>query len=89
MEAVERFRRQVEVVDRIGLEDAGEIELLIRDYSLGSGPYPEEPFEVIKRQVRMEVPKAEGGDVVLGSGVVLSTPAWLVLSDKGGEDVQV
>jgi tetrahydromethanopterin S-methyltransferase subunit A len=80
-DAIRRFQEQIEVIDRIGLEDREEIEGLVRFYSLLAEPYSEEPFVVCKRRVKSS-PVAEGeGDLYLGGGVVMNTSAWLV---KGG-----
>src|SRR5512136_1017563 len=41
-EAVKRFQQQVDLIDRIGLEDAAQIEHLIKTYNLLSEPYQKE-----------------------------------------------
>jgi tetrahydromethanopterin S-methyltransferase subunit A len=81
-EAINRFRKQVQVLDLIGLEDERKINLLIKDYSSRAEPYPEEPFQVMKRPIKRGSPRIEGGDLYLGSGVIMNTSAWLVLSRR-------
>lgn len=78
-EAIRRFQDQVELIDRIGLEDKGQIELLIREYNSMAGPYPEEPFQIVKRRLRPGNISFGEGDLSLGSGVVMDTSAWLVV----------
>jgi tetrahydromethanopterin S-methyltransferase subunit A len=80
-EAVRRFQEQVELIDRIGLEDIEKIEELIAEYSRLAQPYPEEPFQVVRRRVA-PLPVLFGeGDLILGSGVVMDTSAWLISSE--------
>lgn len=81
LEAVSRFQRQIEVIDCIGCEDAVRIEQLIEKYNALSEPYPEEPFQVVKRRIRSAEVKASEGDMLLGSDVVMDTSCWLVLSE--------
>jgi tetrahydromethanopterin S-methyltransferase subunit A len=84
-EAISRFQRQVELVDRIGMEDISEIEDLVQALSLKSEPYPEPPFMVVKkRHARKEV-HVRGGDVIFGSGTVLDSGAWTV-AEPGAQE---
>ncbi len=79
--AVKRFQEQIQLIDRIGLEDEGESEALIERYNALSEPYPAEPFLVVKRRAAVrEVPFKEG-DLSFGSGVVMDTAAWLVVAE--------
>jgi tetrahydromethanopterin S-methyltransferase subunit A len=81
-EAIRRFQDQVELIDRIGLEDEGQIELLIREYSSKAGQYHEEPFQVVKRRIRPGNVSFGKGDLFLGSGVVMDASAWLVIDQR-------
>jgi len=80
VEAIERFQRQVEVIDRIGLVDEGEIEKIVRKYRNLSEPFPEPPIVVVKRRTRKAADEAlvSSGDAVFGEGIVLDASAWLV-----------
>ncbi len=80
-EAVRRFQEQVELIDRIGLEDREEIERLIESYSTLAQPYPEEPFQVFRRRVRPALVAAGERDLAFGAGVVADTASWLVFSE--------
>ncbi|NYT02879.1 MAG: tetrahydromethanopterin S-methyltransferase subunit A [Methanosarcinales archaeon] len=82
-EAVLRFMRQVEVVDRIGLEDESEINALVLELDRSARAFPEEPFEVVKRKVRPSELRLENGDVCLGCGVRLDASLWTV--DREGD----
>lgn len=79
--AIERFQRQIELIDRIGLEDTEEIEELISCYNLSSRPYPEEPFQVIKRRAARREILSVDSDLFFGSGVNMDTTSWLVASE--------
>lgn len=78
-EAITRFQDQVEIIDRIGLEDEAEIELLIKKYSRLAKPYPKEPFQVIKKRAKRAETQPGEGDLFLGSGVAVDTSAWLAV----------
>ncbi|MCX8206433.1 MAG: tetrahydromethanopterin S-methyltransferase subunit A [Methanothrix sp.] len=76
-EAVDRFRRQIAVVDMIGVEDVAEIERVVEHYSGIAEPFPEPPFEVIKKTHRSRVQRGDI-DVSLGLDVYLDVDAWAV-----------
>lgn len=78
-EAIRRFQDQVELIDRIGLEDEGQIELLIREYSSKAWQYSEEPFQVVKRKIKSVNISFGEEDLSFGSGVVMDSNAWLVV----------
>ncbi len=81
-EAVERFQKQVELIDHIGLEDVAQIEDLIKTYNILSKPYPQEPFPIaIRRTMSVEILCIEG-DLLLGSGVVMDAIAWMVMEEE-------
>lgn len=80
-EAVRRFQAQIQLIDRIGLEDEVQIGLLVEEYSSKGEPYPEEPFQAVKRRSRkgLSAPLGAGvGDVSFGSDVILDSVAWKV-----------
>jgi tetrahydromethanopterin S-methyltransferase subunit A len=80
-EALERFRQQVEIVDKRGLEDAGQIEALIEDLRFKGRPYREGPYLLLsQKRSRPKIVAPEGIDVILGSGMALDTRAWLVMA---------
>jgi tetrahydromethanopterin S-methyltransferase subunit A len=85
-EAIERFQRQVEVIDRIGLVDVGEIEAIVREYRGLSEPFPEPPMVVVKRRARRAISGADApsGDAIFGEGFVLDASAWLVAEGEKG-----
>lgn len=80
-EAVRRFQEQVELIDRIGLEDREEIERLIEKYSALARAYPEEPFQVFRRRIRPTLLVAGEGDLAFGEGAVADSSSWLVFSE--------
>jgi tetrahydromethanopterin S-methyltransferase subunit A len=81
IEAVRRFQAQTQLIDRIGLENAEQIMVLVEEYSCKGMPYPEEPFQAVKRRSRKGLPAPLGagvGDVLFGSDVTLDSVAWKV-----------
>ncbi|MGC9514849.1 tetrahydromethanopterin S-methyltransferase subunit A [Methanocrinis sp.] len=82
-EAIDRFQRQVEVIDRIGLVDEAEIEEIVREYRDLSEPFPEPPMLVVKRRARWEGvgDGPSSGDAIFGEGVVLDASVWLVAEE--------
>jgi tetrahydromethanopterin S-methyltransferase subunit A len=83
-EAIARFQEQVELVDRIGLEDEGSIELLVREYNSIAQPFPKEPIAVVKKRRSCRQLDAGEGEIFLGSRVAMSASGWLVM-EAGGE----
>jgi tetrahydromethanopterin S-methyltransferase subunit A len=81
VEAVLRFQEQVEMVDRIGLEDESAIEALIERYQALARPFPKMPFQAVRRAAAKPQIQAKDGDLFLGNGVVVDTAAWLALSE--------
>jgi tetrahydromethanopterin S-methyltransferase subunit A len=81
-EAVRRFQAQIQLIDRIGLEDEEQIGLLVEEYSSKGEPYPEEPFQAVKLRSRKGLSASGGangvGDVLFGSDVTLDSVAWKV-----------
>jgi tetrahydromethanopterin S-methyltransferase subunit A len=84
-EAIERFQEQVMIIDCIGQEDIAKIEKLIFRYSLLCEPYPEKPFQVIKRKAASRQIVFGNGDLSFGAGVVMDTSAWLVKDEAAAE----
>jgi len=82
VEAIRRFQDQVELIDRIGLVDALQIEELIARYSQISEPYPAEPFQVVKRKAVTRLIATGPGDLALGAGVFMDSSAWIVLAGE-------
>jgi len=77
-EAIDRFQRQVEVIDRIGLVDEEEIEEIVEEHRSLSEPFPEPPMGVVKKRSRRARDEASVGDAIFGEGVILDASAWLV-----------
>jgi tetrahydromethanopterin S-methyltransferase subunit A len=79
--AIERFQQQVQLVDCIGLEDVQQIEEMIRRYDRDCQPYPDKPFQVIKRIVASRQISFGQGDISLGARVVMDASAWIVAEE--------
>lgn len=80
-EAVRRFQEQVQLIDRIGIQDTVEIERLIEEYNALARPYHEEPFQIFRRRIRPAVAAVGEGDLTFGGGVVADAASWLVFSE--------
>ena len=83
-EAVKRFQDQIQLIDRIGLEDEEQIRLLVEEYSGKEEPYPEEPFQAVKQRSRKSQSVPYGcanivGDVLFGSDVTMDSVVWKVM----------
>jgi tetrahydromethanopterin S-methyltransferase subunit A len=77
-QAIKRFQSQVELIDCTGLEDKEKIEELVSKYNLLAKPYPEEPFQAVKRKAPLqEIPMGEG-DLFFGANVFMDTRAWQI-----------
>ncbi|WP_082089257.1 tetrahydromethanopterin S-methyltransferase subunit A [Methanosarcina horonobensis] len=77
--AVERFRQQVTLLDRIGLNDPEEVQKLVEDYKDKGEAYPEEPIAVCapkKRQSSFAVPTS--GDIIISGEFVMDSKAGIV-----------
>lgn len=83
-EAIDRFQRQVEVIDRIGLVDESEINKIVEVHRTLSEPFPEPPMEVVKRRLRRARDEASVGDAIFGEGVILDASAWEVAEEGEG-----
>lgn len=77
-EAIERFQRQVEVIDRIGLVEEEKIEEIVQKYRGLLEPFPEPPMVVVKRRSRRAREELSSGDAIFGEGIILDASAWLV-----------
>ncbi|MDD1742139.1 MAG: tetrahydromethanopterin S-methyltransferase subunit A [Methanotrichaceae archaeon] len=80
VEAINRFRDQVEILDKIGLENEKQINLLVMQYKDCREPYPMEPFQVIKRRPKRVNFTTDGGDLFLGHGVTMNSSSWLIIT---------
>lgn len=83
-EAIDRFQRQVEVIDRIGLVDEGKIEKIVEEHRGLLEPFPEPPMMVVKKRSRRARDEASEGDAIFGQGIILDASAWLVVEVGAG-----
>jgi tetrahydromethanopterin S-methyltransferase subunit A len=85
-EAISRFQDQIEIIERIGLEDVGEINKIVKEHKSRSEPYPEDPFLVVKpRPKRYDMASKSGfciEDVIFGLHTALDASAWLVTEES-------
>ena len=82
-EAVERFRKQVQFVDMINVEDAGQIAAKIKELTAQDpGAFPEPPMIVKLAE------KEEAGVAALKIPLMVSLPPALKVADKLLDDVE-
>ena len=82
-EAVERFRKQVQFVDMVNVEDAGQVSAKIKELvAQDPGAYPEPPM-IIKI-----AEKEEKGVAALKIPLMVSLPPALKIADKLLEDIE-
>jgi tetrahydromethanopterin S-methyltransferase subunit A len=79
-EAVVRFQRQFQVIDRRGLEDISQINMIIEEHRREGEPYPEPPYLLARKRAKHAANEADAkeGDVFLGAGLALESSAWIV-----------
>ncbi len=83
-EAIDRFQRQVVVIDKIGLVDEEKIDEIVEEHRSQLEPFPEPPMEVVKKRPRRSRDEASVGDAILGEGVFLDASAWMVAVKEDG-----
>ncbi|WP_082093046.1 tetrahydromethanopterin S-methyltransferase subunit A [Methanosarcina siciliae] len=83
-EAIERFQKQVTLLDRIGLNNSEEIRQIVEDYRDRGEVYPEETMVVCapkKRKASFAVPAS--GDVIISGELVMDSRAGIIcLAEK-------
>lgn len=82
-EGVERFQRQVTMLDRIGLIELEEIKKIVEEYRAIGAPYPEEPVVICaprKRQSQFSVEGPVNGDILISEEFVMDAASGLICS---------
>lgn len=79
-DAIERFQKQVQLIDRIGTTDLGEIGNIVREYANKSERYPEEPMYVVEKKKKAAAAsrKCVSGDILIGNDLVMDAGAGII-----------
>jgi len=78
-DAIEHFRAQVELIDRRGLVETGEIQAIIEEYKSKGEPFPHPPMVVqsAKKKKRVER-EIKGADVMINNDILMDTTSGVV-----------
>ncbi|MDI6885934.1 MAG: tetrahydromethanopterin S-methyltransferase subunit F [archaeon] len=81
-EAVERFRKQVEVIDMLGVEDYGKLMAKVKELKAKDpGAYPEDPM-IVKIAVE------EAAAVVLKMPLAMPAAPFMAVIDRAAEEIK-
>lgn len=80
LDAVSRFRDQVDLLDKRGVLDPALIDQLVLDLSYKKEPYREPPISFIKARPSRNVSTFGHADIIIGCGVGMDVSAWLVMT---------
>jgi len=80
--AIERFRQQVELIDRRGLVETGKIQELIIEYHSKGNPFPEPPMILETRKKKQKI-KCEitGGDMIIAPGIMMDSTSGVIFAE--------
>ncbi|MCL7412824.1 MAG: tetrahydromethanopterin S-methyltransferase subunit A [ANME-2 cluster archaeon] len=77
--AIEHFRAQVELIDRRGLVEIGEIQAIIEEYKLKGDPFPHPPMVVQSARKKKHVEREiKGADVMIANNILMDTTSGVV-----------
>lgn len=79
-EAVQRFQRQVELIDQRGLADVPKIQEFINNYKVKGEPFPQPPMEIKPRGKKKQKIEREitGGDMLISPGVLMDSSTGII-----------
>lgn len=77
-QAVQRFQRQIEVIDMIGVTDPDRLNAVIEDLRVKSTLFPERPITLIRKRREVQTTIFSSGDVSFGCRIELDTARWIV-----------
>ncbi len=81
-EAIERFRQQVELIDRRGLVETGKIQELINEYRSKGNPFPEPPMVIETRKKKQKINhEITGGDMMIAPGILMDSTSGVIFSE--------
>ncbi|MCD4840681.1 MAG: tetrahydromethanopterin S-methyltransferase subunit A [Methanosarcinales archaeon] len=81
-EAIERFRQQVELIDRRGLVDTGKIQELINEFRSKGNPFPEPPMVIETRKKKQKINREIiGGDMMIAPGILMDSTSGVIFAE--------
>ena len=79
LDAIEHFRAQVELIDRRGLVETGEIQAIIEEYKSKGEPFPHPPMVVQSAKKKKPVEREiKGADVMITNDILMDTTSGVV-----------
>jgi tetrahydromethanopterin S-methyltransferase subunit A len=84
VDAINRFRQQIELMDHRGLVDNGKIQSIIDEYSAMGDPYPEPPMiiESTKKKKQRIVREITGGDMMVSQGIMMDSASGIIFAEN-------
>lgn len=80
--AVDRFREQVDLIDRRGLVEAGKIREYINEYRSKGNPFPEPPMLIeTKKKKQMIKREITGGDMMIAPGILMDSTSGIIFTE--------
>ncbi|APH39836.1 methyltransferase [Methanohalophilus halophilus] len=78
IETIQRFRKQVELIDRIGLTDLDEICSIVDSYHDQEEPFDVSPVSFKKAVRKYQAPESIGADILISEKVVMDAFSGLI-----------
>ena len=79
LDAIEHFRAQVELIDRRGLVETGEIQAIIEEYMSKDDTFPHPPMVVQSAKKKKHVERTiKGADVMINNDILMDTTSGVV-----------
>jgi len=79
LDAIEHFRAQVELIDRRGLVETGEIQAIIEEYKSKGEPFPHPPMVIQSAKKKKTVEREiKGADVMITDNILMDTTSGVV-----------
>ncbi|HIH86755.1 MAG TPA: tetrahydromethanopterin S-methyltransferase subunit A [Methanosarcinales archaeon] len=80
--AIERFRQQVELIDRRGLIETNEILELINEYRSKGNPFPEPPMVLETRKKKQKIERnITGRDMMIAPGILMDSTSGVIFAE--------
>jgi tetrahydromethanopterin S-methyltransferase subunit A len=84
VDAINRFRQQIEIIDHRGLVDTEKIQSIIDEYSAMGDSYPEPPMiiESTKKKKQRIVREITGGDMMVSQGIMMDSASGIIFAEN-------
>ena len=80
--AIERFRQQVELIDRRGLIETNKILDLINEYQSKGSPFPEPPMVLETRKKKQKIERnITGWDMMIAPGILMDSTSGVIFAE--------